>query len=78
MVWMLGVGLWMLANQELMGLWMLVVGYIMACIPWAIGLLIATGRFWTSMTHALWIGVVYAVLGMLLLEYVIGVSGIGA
>lgn len=72
MVWMLGVGLWMLANAELLGLWMVVVGYVLACIPWAIGLLIATGRFWLAMTHALWIGIAYSVLGVLLLDQVIG------
>ena len=33
MVWTLGVGLFMLANAELTGLWLLVVGYGMACLP---------------------------------------------
>lgn len=75
MLWMIGVGLWMLANGELIGSWMLVVGYILACIPWAIGLLIATGSFWRSMTHALWIGALYAVVGTLLLEHLVGLVG---
>lgn len=69
MVWMLGVGLFMVANAELTGLWLLVIGYGMACLPATFGLLIATRRFWFSLTHGLWIGIVYSVAGVLFLEH---------
>ncbi|WP_157983973.1 hypothetical protein [Nesterenkonia muleiensis] len=71
MVWTLGVGLFMLANAELTGLWLVVVGYGMSCLPAAFGLLVATGRFWFSLTHGLWIGVVYSVAGVLFLEHIL-------
>lgn len=71
MVWTLGVGLFMLANAELTGLWLLVVGYGMACLPATFGLLVATRRFWFSLTHGLWIGVVYSAAGVLLLEHIL-------
>lgn len=73
MLWCLSVGLWMVAEAEFIGLWMVVAGYILACLPWAFGLLIATGRFWKSLTHSLWIGLLYAVLGYLFLDQILGV-----
>lgn len=73
MLWCLSVGLWMLAEQELMGLWLVVAGYVMACVPWAFGLLIATGRFWKALTHALWAGLVYGALGYLFLDQILGI-----
>lgn len=75
--WMVGVGVFFLAAGEFSGLWMLVSGYIMACTPAAFGLLIATGRFWLSLTHSLWIGAVYLVVGFLLLDRILGVLGGG-
>lgn len=68
MIWMIGVGVFMLAANEFSGLWMMVCGYLLACLPATFGLLIATGRFWFSLTHALWIGAIYAITGFLLLE----------
>lgn len=73
MVWTLGVGIFMIAAAEFSGLWLVVVGYGLACIPAVFGLLVATGRFWTSLTHALWIGALYAVLGFLFLDRILGV-----
>lgn len=72
MVWTLGVGFFMVANAELFGLWMVVAGYGMACLPATFGLLVATGRFWFSLTHGLWIGAVYSVTGFLLLDRIMG------
>lgn len=72
MVWTLGVGVFMVAAGELSGLWLVVAGYGMACVPAVFGLVIATGRFWFSFTHALWIGTLYAVAGFFLLEEVLG------
>lgn len=73
MLWCLSVGLWMVAETEFIGLWMVAAGYVLACLPWAFGLLIATGRFWKSLTHSLWIGLLYAVLGYLFLDQILGV-----
>lgn len=73
MVWTLGVGVFMIAAGEFSGLWLVVSGYGLACLPAAFGLLIATGRFWTSLTHALWIGAVYAVVGFIFLDRILGV-----
>ncbi len=73
MLWCLSVGLWMVAETEFIGLWMVAAGYVMACLPWAFGLLIATGRFWTSLTHSLWIGFIYAALGYIFLDRILGV-----
>lgn len=72
MVWSLGVGTYMVAAGQFTGLWLVVAGYGMACLPAAFGLLIATGRFWASLTHALWVGAVYAVVGFLFLDQIIG------
>ncbi|WP_150461625.1 hypothetical protein [Nesterenkonia ebinurensis] len=72
MIWTLGVGVFMVANAELIGLWLVVAGYGMACLPATFGLLIATGRFWFSLTHALWIGALYSVTGFLLLDRIMG------
>lgn len=72
MVWTLGVGLFMVANAEFSGLWLVVAGYGLACLPAMFGLLVATGRFWISLTHGLWIGALYAVLGFLFLDQIIG------
>lgn len=71
MVWMLGVGLFMIANAELTGLWLLVVGYGMACLPATFGLLVATRQFWFSLTNGLWIGILYSVTGVLFLEHIL-------
>lgn len=73
MVWTIGVGVFMIANAELIGLWLLVAGYGMSCLPVTFGLLIATGRFWFSLTHGLWTGALYSVTGFLFLEQVIGI-----
>ena len=35
--------------------------------------LIATGRFWTSLTHALWIGAVYSVVGFIFFDRILGI-----
>lgn len=75
MVWMLGVGLFMVANAEFMGLWLLVVGYGMACLPATFGLLIATRRFWFSLTNGLWVGILYSVAGVLFLEHILTLLG---
>lgn len=72
MLWTLGVGAYMLALGEFTGLWFLVGGYILACVPPAFGLIIATRRFWYSLTHALWIGVIYGLGGFLLLDRLLG------
>lgn len=73
MVWSLGVGIYMVAAGQFSGLWLVVVGYGLACLPTTFGLLIATGRFWLSLTHALWIGVIYAVLGFTFLDQILEV-----
>lgn len=73
MLWCLSVGFWMVAEQEFMGLWLVVAGYVMACVPWAFGLLIATGRFWKALTHALWIGLIYGALGYFFLDQILGI-----
>ena len=73
MLWCLSVGLWMVAEAEFIGLWMVAAGYVLACVPWAFGLLIGTGRFWKSLTHSLWIGLVYAALGYIFLDRILGV-----
>ncbi|GAA1453023.1 hypothetical protein ACFP47_01415 [Nesterenkonia lacusekhoensis] len=73
MLWCLSVGLWMVAETEFIGLWMIAAGYVLACVPWAFGLVIGTGRFWKSLTHSLWIGLVYAVLGFVFLDRILGV-----
>ncbi|MDZ5077337.1 hypothetical protein [Nesterenkonia sp. HG001] len=72
MLWTIGVGFYMLALREFTGLWFLVGGYALACVPAAFGLLIATGQFWRSLTHALWIGLVYGLLGFFLLDRILG------
>ncbi|MGQ7787593.1 hypothetical protein [Nesterenkonia sp. PF2B19] len=72
MLWTIGVGVYMLALREFTGLWFLVGGYALACVPWAFGLLIATGQFWRSLTHALWIGAVYGLVGFLFLDKILG------
>lgn len=72
MIWTIGVGFYMLALGEFTGLWLLVGGYAMACTPAAFGLLIATGQFWRSMTHSLWIGLLYGTLGFFFLDVIIG------
>lgn len=72
MLWTIGVGIYMLALREFTGLWFLVGGYALACVPWAFGLLIGTGQFWRSLTHALWIGAVYGVVGFLFLDRILG------
>lgn len=72
MLWCLSVGLWMVAEQEFFGLWLVVAGYVMACVPWAFGLLIAFGRFWKALTHALWIGLIYGALGYFFLDQILG------
>ncbi|TLP95068.1 hypothetical protein FEF26_10670 [Nesterenkonia salmonea] len=72
MVWTLGVGVFMIANAELLGLWLVVAGYGMSCLPVTFGLLVATGRFWFSLTHGLWTGAVYSVAGFFFLEQIIG------
>ncbi|GAA1140777.1 hypothetical protein GCM10009672_08640 [Nesterenkonia lutea] len=71
MAWTIGVGFYMLALGEFTGLWLLVAGYALACTPAAFGLLIATGRFWTALTHALWIGLLYGGLGFAFLDVVL-------
>lgn len=73
MLWCLSVGFWMIAETEFIGLWMVVAGYVMACLPWAFGLLIATGQFWRSLTHSLWIGLVYGAVGYIFLDRILGV-----
>ncbi|RJN32427.1 hypothetical protein [Nesterenkonia natronophila] len=73
MVWTIGVGVFMIANLEWLGLWLIVAGYGMSCLPVTFGLLVATGRFWFSLTHGLWTGAVYSVAGFLLLEQILGV-----
>lgn len=73
MVWTLGVGVFMIAAAEFSGLWLVVSGYGLACLPAAFGLLIATGRFWTSLTHALWIGAVYSVVGFIFFDRIFGI-----
>lgn len=73
LVWTLGVGVFMVAAAEFSGLWLIVSGYGLACLPAIFGLLVATGRFWTSLTHSLWIGAVYAVVGFVLLDQILGV-----
>ncbi|WP_300344101.1 hypothetical protein [Nesterenkonia sp.] len=73
MVWTLGVGVYLVAAGEFSGLWMIVTGYGLACLPSAFGLLIATGRFWLSLTHSLWIGILYGLAGFLLLDQILGV-----
>ncbi|GAA1164552.1 hypothetical protein [Nesterenkonia sandarakina] len=72
MIWTIGVGFYMLALGEFTGLWLLVGGYAMACTPAAFGLLIATGQFWRSMTHALWIGLLYGAVGFTFLDVILG------
>jgi hypothetical protein len=72
MVWTIGVGVFMIANLEWLGLWLVVAGYGMSCLPVTFGLLVATGRFWFSLTHGLWTGVVYSTAGFLLLEQILG------
>lgn len=71
MVWTLGVGIFMLANAELTGLWLVIVGYGMSCLPATFGLLVGTGRFWFSLTNGLWVGVIYSVAGVLFLEHIL-------
>ncbi|GAA1823398.1 hypothetical protein GCM10009771_23480 [Nesterenkonia flava] len=71
MIWMLGVGIYMVAVAEFTGLWLIISGYVMACLPAAFGLLIATGRFWFSLTHALWIGLIYSIVGFLFLDQIL-------
>lgn len=71
MVWMLGVGVFMVANAEFMGLWLIVCGYGLACVPAAFGLLIASGRFWFSITQSLWIGLLYGAAGFVFLDRII-------
>lgn len=71
MIYTIGVGVYMLSVPEFMGLWFIAGGYVLACIPPAFGLLIATGRFWLSLTHALWIGLMYGVAGFLFLDQII-------
>lgn len=61
-------GIEMLTHLEFIGLWWIVIGYIMSCIPAAFGLLIATGHFWRSMTHSLWIGLIYGAIGFIFLD----------
>lgn len=73
MLWCLSVGLWMVAETEFIGLWMIAAGYVLACVPWVFGLVIGTGRFWKSLTHSLWIGLAYAVLGFVFLDRILGV-----
>lgn len=72
-LWSLSVGFWMIAEQEFIGLWLVVAGYVMACVPWAFGLLIATGRFWKALTHSLWIGLIYGALAYLFLDQILGI-----
>ena len=72
MIWTIGVGFYMVALGEFTGLWLLVGGYTMACTPAAFGLLIATGQFWRSMTHSLWIGLLYGTLGFTFLDVILG------
>lgn len=72
MVWTLGVGVFMIAAAEFTGLWLVASGYGLACLPAAFGLLIATGRFWISLTHALWIGALYAVAGFIFFDRILG------
>ncbi|TLP79926.1 hypothetical protein [Nesterenkonia sphaerica] len=72
MVWTLGVGVFMLARLEWLGLWLVVSGYGMACLPVTFGLLVGSGRFWFSLTHGLWTGAVYSVAGFLYLEQILG------
>lgn len=74
MVWTIGVGTYMITMGELTGLWFLVAGYVLACVPPALGLLVATGAFWRSMTHALWIGLLYGVGGFLLMDQIAGLT----
>lgn len=74
MVWTIGVGAYMVGMDELMGLWFLAGGYALACLPPAFGLLVATGSFWRSLTHALWIGLLYGTVGFLLLDQVAGLT----
>lgn len=73
MVWSLAVGTYMVAASQFSGLWLVAAGYGLACLPAAFGLLVATGRFWFSLTHSLWVGAVYAVLGYFFLDQIIGV-----
>lgn len=75
LVWTIGAGIFMIANAELIGLWLLVAGYGMACLPVTFGLLVGTGRFWFSLTHGLWTGAVYSVGGFLFLEQILGFVG---
>ncbi len=71
MIMCIGLGVYMLSYFEWTGLWFLVGGYILACLPAAFGMLIATGQFWRSLTHALWIGFLYGALGFLFLDQII-------
>ncbi|MGO1192264.1 MAG: hypothetical protein ACTMHH_00185 [Nesterenkonia sp.] len=72
-VWTLGIGIFMVAAAEFSGLWLVVGGYGLACLPAVFGLLVATGRFWSSLTHGLWIGALYAVVGFIFLDQILGV-----
>lgn len=74
MVWTIGVGTYMITMGELTGLWFLVAGYVLACVPPAFGLLVATGGFWRSMTHALWIGLIYGAAGFVFLDQFAGLT----
>ncbi|WP_258934282.1 hypothetical protein [Nesterenkonia pannonica] len=71
MIFTLGMGVYMLSVPEFIGLWFVVSGYVLACLPWAFGLLIATGQFWRSLTHALWIGLIYGTVGFLFLDQIL-------
>lgn len=71
MIYSIAMGIFYLSNLEFIGLWFLVAGYVLACLPAAFGMLIATGQFWRSLTHALWIGLIYALAGFLFLDLII-------
>ncbi|WP_147103752.1 hypothetical protein [Nesterenkonia populi] len=71
MIFTLGMGVYMLSVQEFIGLWFVAGGYVLACLPWAFGLLIATGQFWRSLTHSLWIGLIYGTAGFLFLDQIL-------
>lgn len=71
MIFTIGMGIYMLSVPEFIGLWFVAGGYVLACLPWAFGLLIATGQFWRSMTHSLWIGLIYGTVGFLFLDQIL-------
>lgn len=68
MVYTLGVGVYIVAAGQSFGFWLVAAGYALCCVPAVVGLLIGTGRPVRSLLHALWIGLLYGLLGYLLLD----------